>query len=158
MLPFEIRQATESDADRIFDVHRDSVVRLCIGSYTAEQIRCWLDGRNASMYLAAIRRGDLWVAENNGLLGFVEVEGEELTKLFVHGERAQAGVGKSLLEKAVSEISTRGHARVYLESTTNARPFYERHGFTILGTGHFSHGNSGVALEITRMERKVPRV
>lgn len=41
--PFEIRVATKSHAERILDTHRDSVAKLCTASYSAEQIRRWLE-------------------------------------------------------------------------------------------------------------------
>ncbi|RQS26595.1 GNAT family N-acetyltransferase [Burkholderia sp. Bp8992] len=156
MLPFDIRPATESDAERIFDTHRNSVVKLCPASYSAEQIRCWLEGRSAAMYVKPIRQGDLWVADDGVLLGFAEVAGDELTKLFVRGDHSRAGVGTALLNRAIAEIAARGHSRVYLEATTNACPFYVRHGFTVIGYGHFSHGGSAVPLEITHMEKTGP--
>ncbi|MGU7785270.1 GNAT family N-acetyltransferase [Burkholderia sp. PU8-34] len=108
------------------------------------------------MYVDAIRRGALWVADDGDMLGFVETAGDELTKLFVRGDRVRVGLGKALLDKAGSEIARNGHSRVYFEATTNACPFYERHGFVIVGTGHFSHGNSPTRLEIVQMERSLP--
>ncbi|WP_412026048.1 GNAT family N-acetyltransferase [Burkholderia cepacia] len=155
MSAFEIRSAKESDIQRIFDVHLDSVARLCAGDYSREQIASWLDGRTPAMYLDAIRRHALWVAEDGDLLGFAETAGEELTKLFIRGDRARRGTGKALLETAVSGIARAGYARVYLEATTNAVSFYGRHGFDVIGRGRFSHGNSSIQLEIVKMERRL---
>ncbi|WP_287772231.1 GNAT family N-acetyltransferase [Burkholderia sp.] len=152
---FEIRSANESDTQRIFEVHLDSVTRLCAADYSREQIASWLDGRTPAMYLDAIRRNALWVADDGEVLGFAEMAGEELTKLFVRGDRARSGAGKALLETAVSGIARGGCGRAYLEATTNAVPFYERHGFVVIGTGHFSHGNSPIQLEIVKMERRL---
>ncbi|WP_244137630.1 GNAT family N-acetyltransferase [Burkholderia sp. BCC1644] len=154
---FEIRSANESDTQRIFEVHLDSVTRLCAADYSREQIASWLDGRTPAMYLDAIGRHALWVADDGDVLGFAETAGEELTKLFVRGDRARSGAGQALLETAVSGIARDGCARVYLEATTNAVPFYERHGFAVIGTGHFSHGNSPIQLEIVKMEKWLSR-
>ncbi|NTX25632.1 GNAT family N-acetyltransferase [Burkholderia pyrrocinia] len=157
MSTFEIRAAKESDIQRIFDVHLDSVTRLCAGNDSHEQIASWLDGRTPVMYLDAIRRNALWVADDGDMLGFAETAGEELTKLFVRGDRARNGAGRALLETGVSGIARAGHGRVYLEATTNAMPFYGRHGFDVIGTGRFSHGNSPIQLEIVKMERRLSR-
>ncbi|HDR9482265.1 TPA: GNAT family N-acetyltransferase [Burkholderia aenigmatica] len=152
-----IRAAVAKDVGDIYAVHRDSVVNLCAGHYTQQQIEGWLDGRDPSMYLAAVADGAIWVADDGGICGFVETAGEEVTKLFVRGHSAGGGVGAMLLAHAVSKIANGGHARAYLEATTNARPFYERHGFEVVGQGRFSHGRSQVELEIVKMERRLAR-
>ncbi|KFG97938.1 acetyltransferase [Burkholderia paludis] len=152
-----IRAAAAQDVDDIYAVHRDSVIQLCAGHYTHEQIEGWLDGRDPSMYLAAVENCSIWVADDGGIRGFVETAGEEVTKLFVRGQSAGGGIGATLLEHAVSTIADNGHARAYLEATTNARSFYERHGFEVVGSGHFSHGRSQVRLEIVKMARRLTR-
>ncbi|VWB14987.1 GCN5-related N-acetyltransferase [Burkholderia lata] len=153
-----IRAAVAKDVGDIYAVHRDSVFNLCAGHYTQQQIEGWLDGRDPSMYLAAVTDGAIWVADDGGICGFVETAGDEVTKLFVRGNSAGSGVGARLLEHAVSEIANGGHVRAYLEATTNARPFYERQGFEVVGHGRFSHGRSQVELEIVKMERRLARV
>jgi len=150
----DVRPARADEIDAIFQVHRDSVTALCAEHYTAAQIAMWLEGREPSMYLAAIDRGDLWVAAVGGAMaGFVEIDGHEICKLFVRGEQAGGGVGRRLLTTATDAIRAAGHATAYLESTRNARAFYEGHGFVPTGTGTFSRGASGVMLEVVTMER-----
>jgi putative acetyltransferase len=150
-----IRAARADEIDAIFAVHRDSVSSLCTGHYAPEQIAMWLDGRAPAMYLEAIDSGQMWVAvdDADAIAGFVENDGHEIAKLFVRGDRAGTGVGRRLLEHALAAIRARGHATAYLEATRNACEFYRRHGFVEIGTGTFSRGNSGVALEIVKMER-----
>jgi putative acetyltransferase len=150
-----IRSARPDEIDAIFAVHRDSVSSLCTGHYTPEQIAMWLDGRTPAMYLGAIESGQMWVAVDSAgaIAGFVENDGHEISKLFVRGDRAGGGVGRELLEHALAAIHARGHATAYLEATRNASEFYRKHGFVEIGTGLFSRGNSGVSLEIVKMER-----
>jgi len=153
LMAFQIRAARADEVDQLYVVHRDSVTRLCAGHYTGAQVHGWLAGRTPAMYLAAISEGRLWVADDGQLIGFVEIDGRELTKLFIRGDRAVQGVGRRLLEHAVEAICTTGAASVVLEATINAREFYARHGFVETGRGAFSHGGGGAALEIVRMER-----
>jgi len=153
MTDFTIRLATPEDRKEIFNVHRDSVHNLCSEQYTEEQINMWLDGRDPDVYLPAIERGELWVAVSDGsILGFVEVEGNEITKLFVSGAAAGAGVGKALMMKAIGYIRQDGKVRIYLEATTTARDFYRKLGFVETGTGTFSRGGAAVSVEIVKME------
>lgn len=159
MTQLTIRPARPDDIDAIYAVHRDSVSSLCTGHYTPEQIAMWLDGRTPAMYLGAIERGQLWIAvdDDGGIAGFAENDGREVSKLFVRGARAGAGVGERLLAVALDAIRAAGHTSAYLEATRNACAFYRRHGFVEVGTGMFSRGSSGVALEIVCMERDLSR-
>jgi putative acetyltransferase len=126
---------------------------LCADHYTPEQVAMWLEGRTPAMYLDAIATGQLWVAvDDAAVAGFVENDGHEVAKLFVAGAQAGAGVGRQLLAHALAAIRAAGHARAYLEATRNACDFYRKHGFVEIGTGVFSRGNSGHALEIVKME------
>ena len=97
MSNLQIRAASLDDADTIFQVHKDSVERLCTGHYSPEQIAMWLDGRSPQTYTQAILGGNLWLAQNDEVQGFVEVEGHEVSKLFIRGSGARQGIGKLLL-------------------------------------------------------------
>lgn len=152
----DIRRATPADSEAIYRVHRDSVERLCGKHYDARQIGMWLDGRTPAVYHAAIERGQLWVAEGRDIIGFAEIDGCELSKLFIAGAHGGQGVGTRLLDVALAAIAASGAAQAYLEATLSAVAFYERHGFHITGSGFFSRGNSSVRIEIVKMERPCP--
>ncbi len=151
----DIRHATLADSEAIYQVHRDSVEQLCGAHYDAGQIAMWLDGRTPAVYHAAIERGQLWVAGQGGIVGFVEIDGSELSKLFIAGTHSGKGIGARLLDVALDAIAAGGAARVHLEATLSAVAFYERHGFRIIGSGFFSRGKSLARIEIVKMERPV---
>ena len=157
MRTFIIRPAMLEDVEAIFHVHQSSVKNLCIQQYSAEQIAFWLDGRSPEMYVPAISKGSLWVAERNHILGFLEIDGSEISKLFVSSDNAFSGVGRKLLNVALDYIVSNGSEKAYLESTVTAVPFYEKHGFRVVGHGVFSHGNSPISLEIAKMVCLFPR-
>ncbi len=148
----KIRPASRGDCDAIFRTHRDAVERLCATHYSPVQLAMWMDGRTPAMYHGAIDQGALWVADDGGIAGFVEVEGHELSKLFVAGDRAGQGAGGTLLAVALGAIFDGGAAAAYLEATLNAVPFYQKHGFAVAGSGYFSRGGSPVRIEIVKME------
>lgn len=152
-----IRRATPADSEAIYGVHRDSVEQLCGAHYEARQIAMWMDGREPAVYLDAIDRGALWVADHCGIVGFVEIDGSELSKLFVAGAYSGRGIGTRLLGVALDAIATDDAEHAYLEATLSAVAFYEKHGFRITGSGFFSRGNSPVRIEIVKMERPFTR-
>ncbi|TFF06761.1 GNAT family N-acetyltransferase [Pseudomonas sp. BCA14] len=147
-----IRTAMLEDAESIFEVHKNSVENLCHGDYSPEQIAMWLDGRSPESYRESIAAGNLWLAYADTLLGFVEIDGHEVSKLFVRGDAAGQGVGARLLNDALQRIKTAGHPNAYLEATLTAEKFYAAFGFRKVGEGTFSHGNSPVSIEIIKME------
>jgi putative acetyltransferase len=146
-----IRPATETDVDSIFRVHRNSVETLCRQDYSPAQLAMWLDGRDPSIYLDAIQKEAIWVAEGDRIIGFVEIDGFEVTKLFVAEDGSFRGVGKQLLETALNRIAASGATNAYLEATLTAVKFYEKYGFRVVGQGVFTRGNSAVQLEIVKM-------
>lgn len=155
-----IRPAGVADIAGIYAAHQSSVRQLCGNEYTPQQIAMWLDGRTPVMYLDAIEKQLLWVAVNQtgdivgDIVGFIEVEGNEISKMFVAGAAAFQGVGRQLMRTALAHIAASGVAASYLESTRTAVKFYEKHGFHVIGEGVFSRGNSTVQLEIVKMERQ----
>ncbi|WP_426177273.1 GNAT family N-acetyltransferase [Pseudomonas sp. TWRC1-2] len=119
-----IRAATLEDAESIFAVHQNSVENLCNTDYGPEQIAMWLDGRLPETYRAAIVAGSLWLAYTDSLQGFVEIDGHQISKLFVRGDAAGQGIGARLLCEALQHIQHAGHAKAYLEATL---PWLKRH-------------------------------
>jgi predicted GNAT family N-acyltransferase len=93
------------------------------------------------------------VAEQNGVIvGFVDAEPGELTRLFVLPTATGVGLGGRLLQAGL-EQARRGHeGPIRLEATLNAVSFYERHGFCRKGEGYASHTLGGPPLAIVRME------
>ncbi len=147
-----IRTALLEDAQSIFEVHKNSVESLCGGDYAPDQIAMWLDGRSPSTYREAIAAGNLWLAYTDTLQGFVEIDGHEVSKLFIRGDAAGQGIGARLLNEALQRIKTAGHPNAYLEATLTAEKFYAAFGFRKIGEGTFSRGNSPVSIEIIKMK------
>jgi len=148
-----LRYAREEDCAALFAIHADAVTTQCHHHYSSLQLAIWLEGRDQQTYLPAISRQDLWLAEDDdGALGFVEVAGATINKLFVAGHAAGRGVGSQLLHHALHMLRQRGYQEIVLESTLNARSFYRRAGFQETGRGVFSGGYSGCTLEIVFMQ------
>ncbi|SEN52022.1 N-acetylglutamate synthase, GNAT family [Pseudomonas sp. ok272] len=155
MRTLPVRLATLDDLDGIFQTHRHSVEHLCTREYSAEQINMWLDGRSPATYRDAVEQGWVWLVHSDEILGFVEIEGNEVSKLFIRGDGAGRGIGSQLLDVAIEHIRASGAATVYLEATLTAEAFYARHGFQKIGEGAFSRGNSPVSIGIVKMQRDI---
>ena len=148
-----LRDAVPGDGAAVFEITRRSVAALASGNYSPEQIAGWMGERTPAYYEALIAKGGMVVAERAGaLIGFVDAEPGEVTRLFLLSEAAGTGLGRRLLEIGI-ERARAGHiGAIRLESTMNAEGFYRKHGFRSLGRGHFSHGLGGEPIEIVHME------
>lgn len=148
-----LRPAREGDGQAVFDVTRRSVRELANSHYSSEQIAGWMGDRTAVYYEALIAKGLMVVAEQNGeIVGFVDAEPGEVTRLFLLAEAAGAGLGKRLLEIGIENARLGHEGPIRVESTINAEGFYRRRGFRTVERGYFSHGLGGDPIEIVHME------
>lgn len=148
-----LRPARPGDGPAVFEVTRQSVRGLARNYYSAAQIEGWMGERTPAFYEALIAKGRMVVAEREGtVIGFVDAEPGEVTRLFILPEAAGMRLGARLLEIGI-EKARRGHdGPVKVEATVNAQGFYQRYGFKAVGRGHFSHGLGGDPIEIVHMQ------
>lgn len=93
------------------------------------------------------------VAERNGeIVGFVDAEPGELTRLFILPSASGVGLGKRLLDVGIEQARRDHRGPVKLEATLNAVGFYERHGFNATGKGYAAHTLGGPPIPIVHME------
>ncbi len=150
---FLYRPARRDDAEAIFDITKSSIGGLGRQHYSPRQIEGWMGARTPAYYEALIGKGRAHVCERNGhLVGFVDSEPGEVTRLFLLPEVAGKGVGKRLLEIGIAQARLDHDGPIRVESTLNAEGFYAKHGFRSIGRSYFSHGLGGEPIEIVVME------
>lgn len=71
----------------------------------------------------------IWVYEDGAVKGFIQIDGQEVKKLFVEPILQGNSIGAALLEFAISEQHV--NTLWALEKNTKAIAFYKRHGFYI---------------------------
>jgi ribosomal protein S18 acetylase RimI-like enzyme len=148
-----IRQATSRDADRIHELHTNSVKGLCQDHYSPEQIAGWLKNRTPQGYLPGIERGEMFViVEGERIVGFGHAIPGEVVAVYVDPERARHGVGRTILAEGITR-ARRGHqGGVRLDATLNAQAFYQKAGFIEVERKAVSR--NGVNLPLVVMELK----
>ena len=153
MNPVSLRAARKGDGEALFEVTRRSVEALVRNHYSPEQIARWMGDRTSAYYEDLIAQGQVVVAEFKGtVMGFVDSEPGEVTRLFLLPGAAGSGLGRKLLDAGIAN-ARKGHTGpIKVESTINAESFYRRHGFRTVGRGYFSHGLGGDPIEIVHME------
>ena len=78
--------------------------------------------------------GLLWVAETDGeVTGFVALEDDEITWLYVDPAHYRRGIGRALLRHAVAHTGDRAEVTV-LDGNPHALALYRSEGFAVLET------------------------
>src|SRR5258705_5158315 len=113
-----IRQATSRDAERIHELHTNSVKALCKDHYSPEQITGWLKNRTPQGYLSGIERGEMFVVvEGERIVGFGHAVPGEVVAVYVDPERARHGVGRVLLAEGIIRARNGHQGAVRLDAT-----------------------------------------
>ena len=141
----KIRTATDADAARLHELHTISVRTLCKNHYRPEVIDGWLLNRSPQGYLRPIKRGDIFVAEQDSqIVGFGEAASGVILAVYVDPLAVGQHVGTTILQYAL-QIARDGHVGpIRLESTLNAVGFYENFGFHELERITVQRGSAAV--------------
>ncbi|HEX8762550.1 MAG TPA: GNAT family N-acetyltransferase [Candidatus Saccharimonadales bacterium] len=128
-----IRPAAPKEFPALLDV-QIACIRDLTTTYTQEEINSWvgyLEKEGAGRYAAF--NNHVFVDETDHIAGFVSwsEKPQERTAaiecLYTLKEQQGKGIGKLLLQTA--EASLPESTAVYVRSTLNARPFYEKQGY-----------------------------
>ncbi|MGW4791634.1 N-acetyltransferase family protein [Nonomuraea sp. NPDC004297] len=127
----EIRIADAADAAVVAHIHMVSraatMPYLPPQTHTHDQVSGWV----RDVLLKTCR---VWVAVREmEILGFAALEGDVLEHLYLRPDVRRQGIGTLLLD-TVRRHSPEGVSLHVFQQNTNARAFYERHGFTVLDT------------------------
>ncbi|MBK67446.1 MAG: hypothetical protein CMP22_04865 [Rickettsiales bacterium] len=173
-----IRQASEADAHHILKAHRASIRGEGSKYYDADIVKDWHSGLTEDGYIRAMRRGEIYfiaIRDDDGLcLGFsgsVPEKGDAQTEealnsgaqyendegifhvaTYVHPEGIGKGIGAALLKCSELSARERGATKFAIDSSVNAKPFYEKFGFRNLGS-HNHEMSSGKMMKSYRMEK-----
>jgi len=123
-----LHPAIDADAAEIAELYlvsRADALPTVHFLHHADAVRTWVR-------TVMLRQGETWVARENGrILGFVRIDGEDLSHLFVLPGHSRRGIGSALLAKA--KALSRAQLRLFtFQVNTRARTFYEAHGFRVV--------------------------
>ena len=163
------RPASAEDAPALSQLARVLARDFIAGDCTEDGLEVLLAALSPGAMRGYLHEGcRYWVAENGDrLAGFVAIRGDShLFHLFVDEKFHRRGVASALLQTALSNLGSESGVRVRgqshdsdpisvtVNSSTWARPFYERKGFTYQGSvslnGVTSHR---MVLELPRRRR-----
>jgi len=125
--PIHVRPMREDETDLVIrlwhETSRDAYPYLPLQqTYTLDDAR--------EFFLARIATEcDLFVAETDGaLLGYMAIKGSYIDRMYIHPDTQRRGAGTALMGRA-RELSPQGLDLHTHQQNTQARTFYEKHGF-----------------------------
>lgn len=130
-----IRPYSAADAAALLALFRDTIRRVNCRDYNAAQIAAWVsDDIAPAAWAARFANRYAMVAETDGRqVGFTELEADgHIDRFYVSADHQGRGVGKTLLASVVAEAARLDVARLYLEGSITARPFFESQGFAVV--------------------------
>jgi GNAT superfamily N-acetyltransferase len=127
-----LRPAQPADASAVIAILRDTFESTWRPNITLSAAQAFCDEDRPAAYFAA-RGHEFWVCEGaEGVVGFIDWQGDFVNALHVRGAQARSGVGTCLMDKAEAEIRKSGFLAARLETDTfNAvsQRFYAKRGY-----------------------------
>ena len=163
------RDAIESDASSILQVHSASVRQLCSAHYSKEQISGWVGRQSEERFVQLIARNDDFIVAEDGsgrVIGFGHLgpctDRERFTSnvnfevygFYVSPSVTRRGVGLRLMAELERRALEQGCVRLGVCSTLTATPFYEACGYIVCKDSH-CHSLGGVDLECKVLEKSI---
>lgn len=151
-----LRRAERADAPHMASVVADAVWGLTGNAYTAAQKRAWVNSVRSDYFetLIALEQHDIWVAQRKeGVVAFGALHVDEVSYLYVSAACAGQGLGSQLLTLLEQTARRCGATELFVRSSLNARPFYERHGFKLVG--RLMLVREGIAMPSLEMEKSL---
>ena len=111
-----------------------TVHAVCLGDYSQAQVDAWADGQTD---VAAWERSFLLhhtlVARIGGeIVGFADLDGGYLDRLYVHKDYQRQGVATALVQALERQAALQGEARMITHASITARPFFEKRGYGVV--------------------------
>lgn len=124
-----------ADAPQLLALFRDTIRRVNSRDYPPDQIRAWASDDIDPIAWANRFDGRFVVvaAEGDRPVGFAELKADgHIDRLYVSADHQGRGVATRLLADLVAEARRMGLARLFVEASVTARPFFAARGFVTL--------------------------
>jgi putative acetyltransferase len=128
-----IRRAKAADEEALAHIRRNAILALAVPAISVEQAEAWATQAAPDRIARAIRDHDVWVAVEEVVIGWVEIDRDRVAALYVSPSWSGQGVGSALLAQAETFIQHSGYTAAYLEASQNALSFYLHRGYLRCG-------------------------
>jgi putative acetyltransferase len=129
-----IRSYRSTDVEATRRVFVNAIRGTASGDYGPEQIDVWAASAESPGWGTRRESVSTWIAvDDDAVVGFADVdEAGHVGMMFVDPSVGRRGVGAALLEQVRAIAGERGQNRLSVDASITARPFFERHGFSVI--------------------------
>ena len=122
------------EAAALAELFYRTVHAVCTGDYTPAQLDAWADGKiDVAAWNKSFLRHDTLVARMNGeIVGFADLDGGYLDRLYVHKDHQRQGVATALVQALEGMAVSRGERCMTTHGSITARPFFEKQGYRVI--------------------------
>ena len=111
-----IRPAERADEERLGTIRHDAILALAVPILSQQEAETWAKQISEDRIGQAVRSHEVWVAEDEIAIGWVEIDKDRIAALYVSPDYAGSGIGSSLLMFAEASIFRSGYRSVQLEA------------------------------------------
>jgi putative acetyltransferase len=151
-----VRDYRADDLDTLMALFRSSVREIAGRDYSPEQTAAWAPeaGDRERWTIKLAGRPTLVAMIGEEIAGFSDLEPDgHIDMMFVHPRHAGRGAAGALMREIERRARAQGLARLFTEASLTARPFFERHGFSVIAAQNVEV--RGQTLRNFRMERRL---
>jgi putative acetyltransferase len=129
-----IRKYKPEDAQDLANIYYNTIHKINIQHYTEEQVNVWAPDTSLEIcgWAKKFERTNPFVAIiDNIIVGFAEftLDGH-IDCFYCHHNWIGKGVGPALMGAIFEQAHALNIARIFVEASITAKPFFEKHGFT----------------------------
>ena len=151
-----LRPFLPSDAPLLAEIFRASIEDLTVDDYDDDQRQAWAAAAEDEAAFGEARAKELTLVATVGgaPVGFASLKGaDQVHMMFVHPAVARRGVGAMLYDAIEKLARARGTAKLTVDASDTARPFFERQGFVAMRRNMVQ--TNGEWLANTTLEKRV---
>ncbi|RCJ40603.1 hypothetical protein A6770_37815 [Nostoc minutum NIES-26] len=148
-----IRLAQPQDRNRIFDIQRDAIQRLCSRDYSPEQIQGLLNDKHLDNWQGEDTKEIVLVAEiGETIVGFSAYSRYWVNAVYVDPKYVRQGIGTQLLKAIESDALSENINTLAVCASITAKPFYEGSGYQEFGETYIL-SSTGIHIPCIRMQK-----
>ncbi|XRD81733.1 GNAT family N-acetyltransferase [Dyella halodurans] len=149
-----IRKANLDDAPGIFALRREAILAQCRGHYPPRDLEIWTSGAMSEAFARRVEEL-FYVVDVDARMagcGMIDLSTGKIDAVFVRPEYMRRGVGRAIMDHLEHLALRAGLAKLHLEATLNAAPFYLALGFQPEGDKLY-RSSLGVSLACVSMSK-----
>lgn len=150
-----VREYNPEDVQSLANIYYNTIHQVNIQHYAQEQVDVWAPRTSletGGWSKKFLRTTPFVAVAEDQVVGFAEFEPNgHIDCFFSHHDWMGRGVGMALMKKIHEEAQREGIVRLFSEVSITARPFFERHGFVVVGNSPMVR--EGVSLAGYKMEK-----